>query len=60
VAAGKPFFTDAGDRGLARGHDRVQGGNRRGVVDDTFERIGQSDQPAQPSERDGFELRRRR
>src|SRR5437667_458490 len=60
VAAGKPLFTHARDCDLARGHNRVQGGNRRGVVDDTFERIGQSDQPAQPSARDGFELRRRR
>src|SRR4029079_12133888 len=62
IACGKPGAADVRHRRFSRGGEGVQCGDRRRVVDDAVEGVGQADQPLQPAQRDLLELgcRRRR
>ena len=53
---GHPSRAHSRHCGFTRRSQRVERGHRRGVVDHTFERIGESDQLAQPPEGDLFEF----
>ncbi len=55
---GQALRANVVDGDFARRDDCVHRRDRRRVVDDAFERVGQTDQPSQPTERDGFELSR--
>ena len=60
VAAREPVRAHAGHAPLARRRQRVQRRDRRRVVDDALERVGQAHQLPQPAERDRLEFGRRR
>ncbi len=53
-----PARADVEAERLARGGERGESADRRGVVDDSVEGVGQAEHPAQPAERDVFELGR--
>src|SRR4030095_5653718 len=56
-AAAQTFRANVRYRGLTSGGQRMQRGDRRGVVDHTLECLGKYDQLAQPADGAIFELR---